>query len=259
MLLWHYTSVEVLSSILGQAKPTLRATHINYLNDSVELKHGLDAIKNILIKTHDPSVNDIVEDINELLDDNYDPHIFSFSLSEAKDSLYQWLAYCPSNGGVSLGFEFSDTMVMEDVICVKNAFELPLPNYPSSQIPQYRKCNYFLSEIDIKTDWYRPQNGKTTKANLLTNAMFLKHSAFHFEQEHRLFFHPMPNSQFYVPAKFQGSKPYVDFHFDPKILKYVCVSPRGNKDIGVKIVIKILSTYGFNHVEVIVSSIPFRE
>ncbi|WP_050922195.1 DUF2971 domain-containing protein [Vibrio harveyi] len=259
MVLWHYTSIDVLTSIIGCRKPTLRATHIDFLNDAAELRHGLRAIKEIMVKFGSASSSNVVSQLDEFLDDGYDPHLYSFSLSEAKNSLYQWLAYCPKDGGVSLGFEFSDNMIMRDIPSYRNVFELPLPNCPYPQIPQYRKCNYFSSPDEIKSEWYCPQPKKSTAAELLINAMFLKHSAFHFEQEHRLFFHPMPDSDFYVPPKFQGAKPYIEFNFEPSILKYVYISPRGNKSLVEKAVKKILSTHGYQHVEVLVSDIPFRE
>ncbi len=67
MILWHYTSTDVLSAIFSAEKPTLRASHIHFLNDSVELKHGLEAIKSIAPTVEGYSTDQVNQTIDELL------------------------------------------------------------------------------------------------------------------------------------------------------------------------------------------------
>lgn len=43
-ILWHYTSLEVVKSILSNEKPTFWLSGIRYLNDKSEYKYGLDVI-----------------------------------------------------------------------------------------------------------------------------------------------------------------------------------------------------------------------
>ncbi|MDE1352188.1 DUF2971 domain-containing protein [Vibrio aestuarianus] len=259
MVLWHYTSTDVLSAIFSAGKPTLRASHINFLNDSVELRHGLEAIKSISPNIDGYTPEQISQVIDNLLNENYDPNLYSFSLSEAEDSLYQWLAYCPRERGIALGFEFTDNLIEVGIPHIDNTFSLPLVEIDQHQIPKYRKCYYFSSYDEIDSSWFIWNSQKNLAPQLLTNAMFLKHSAFHFEKEHRLFFHPMANSLMYVPAKFFGSKPYIEFNFEKEALKYIYVSPRGDKEVTERLVRKMLSTFGLNHIVVKVSEIPFRE
>lgn len=259
MILWHYTSTDVLSAIFSKEEPTLRASHINFLNDSVELKNGLEAIKSIAPNIQGYTSEQVEQAITELLSEEYDPHLFSFSLSEAKDSLYQWLAYCPKELGIALGFEFTDNRVQANGPHFEDVFSLALVQINGRQIPQYRKCNYFTNFEEIDESWFVWNPEKNLRPQLLTNAIFLKHQAFHFEREHRLFFHPMPDSVMYVPAKFFGSKPYIEFHFEPTALKYIYVSPRGNGAVTEQLVRKILKTFGLSHVSVKVSQIPFCE
>lgn len=259
MVLWHYTSTDVLASIFSKSKPTLRACHINFLNDSVELKHGLEAIKSLNIQVKGCTEEHLQETIDDLLCSNYDPHIFSFSLSETKDSLYQWLACAPKELGISLGFEFSDNRNQVNIPNVEDVFALPLAQVNEVQIPKYRKCTYFSEHTELDITWFKWNSSKTLEPQLLTNAMFLKHQAFHFEQEHRLFFHPMPDSKFYVPAKFFGKKPYIEFNFEPCVLKYIYISPRGNKFETERLVAKMVKTFDIHHVQIKVSSVPFRE
>lgn len=253
MLLWHYTSIDVINSIFSNDKPTLRATHIHHLNDSTELKHGLKAI--ISLSDHVPGVKKLSK---KMLEDEYDPEIYSFSLSKCEDSLYQWLAYCPNQGGISIGFEAPE-LREKDKISKDQLFYLPLPESDEVQIPQYDKCHYFKDPDELKDDWIKVNDQKHAEVNLLTSAMFLKHEAFHFEKEYRLFFHPMSDNPNRIPIKFQGNKPFIDFHFKPEVLKQIFISPRGNKELTKKTLKKLLKVKHLKNVEVIVSDIPFRE
>ena len=251
MLLWHYTSIDVLASIFANDPPTLRASHIRHLNDSSELKLGLSALKSFFENEAD--------DQHEMLGDEYDPDIYSFSLSERENSLYQWIAYSPAQGGIALGFELPE-LNAKQTISERQLFYLPMPNNPGHvQIPQYRKCHYFKEGIPIEHAWIENQDDKPQKTNRLTNAMFLKHDAFHFEEEHRLFFHPMPGSPFGIPILFNGNKPFINFHFRQEILKQIYISPRGEKKLTERTVRKILGVKGLVHVKVIISDIPIRE
>ena len=123
----------------------------------------------------------------------------------------------------------------------------PLPKLTEKvQIPQYRKCHYVREDDSIDPAWIERQEGKSTEVHLLTNAMFLKHYAFNFEREHRLFFHPMPSNQWSVPIEFNGNKPFIAFNFDKRFLKQIYVSPRGNKRLTERTVRKVLDVKGLS-------------
>lgn len=251
MLLWHYTSIDVLASIFADDSPTLRASHIRHLNDSSELILGLSALKSFF--------QNEAGDQDVMLEDEHDPDIYSFSLSERENSLYQWIAYSPAQGGIALGFELPE-LNAKQAISDGQLFYLPMPNRPGNcQIPQYRKCHYFKEGIPIEPAWIEKQENKLQKINLLTNAMFLKHDAFNFEEEHRLFFHTIPGNPFGIPILFNGNKPFINFHFCREILKQIYISPRGDKKLTERTVKKILDVKGLSHIEVVISDIPFRE
>ncbi|MBL4761565.1 MAG: DUF2971 domain-containing protein [Gammaproteobacteria bacterium] len=227
------------------------------MNDTEELTHGLRAIGELLTEEKNQTTKDLIK---KMLSDEYDPNIYSFSLSEDEDSLYQWLSYSPKEGGIALGFECPTFSIPMRPKSFCDHFSLPLIEISGSQMPRYDKCNYFINDNDIKDEWIKPRRDKNMEVNLLLNAMFLKHGAFHFEREHRIFFHPLKNSIYYVPPKFNGNKPYIEFHFEPLILRKVFVSPRVNKNLTKRTVNKILSTRtDLSHVEVSVSEIPFRD
>lgn len=96
--LFHYTDAGGLQGIAHYQK--LWLTNLHYLNDSKEYYYAFDLLREI-ISTEYPG----------LLTEEQLRHfgagragIFSFSLTEEKDSLSQWRGYCP-NGGYSLCFE----------------------------------------------------------------------------------------------------------------------------------------------------------
>lgn len=267
MLYWHYTSFTVLTSIFSGDKPTLRATHIDHLNDLSELRHGLIAIKQMHEATGPLKYKTTIELLGKMLAFEYDHSLYSFSLSAAENSLYQWLAYCPSKGGIALGFEI-DREKNGDSIQTQTSFELPLPKSEPSQIqnPRFGKCNYFLEWKEIQEDWFTfwddendPKGYKTLEVQLLTNAIFFKNKAFDFEKEYRLMFDPTPRNPWNIPIKFHGTKPYIDFHFPKNILKVIYVSPRGDALSTYKAVETFLSENNLSHVQITVSTIPFRE
>lgn len=256
---WHYTSLSVLQSILGGKVPTLRATNVLYLNDYSELKHGLKVIIDELNKDENIRLNaSVQQDFETILNPLFDPELYSFSLSHAENSLYQWLAYCPKDGGVSLGFDFSEPFDIDNGNCVW----LPLPKPTENQdiqTPRVRECLYLDENEELPPDWFIQYAEQDDITKMFTNAMFIKHKSFDFEQEYRLFFHPMPSNPFEIPIKMIGKKPYIEFHFLPKMLKKIYISPRGDRWETYRAVKKYLSLINRSDIEVELSLIPFRE
>jgi len=109
IVLYHYTSVSGLTGIVESK--TLWASHIYSLNDSSEITHARDILKNeINLKCK----QSIPENEKEFLQQFYDwldsftqtpYHIFIFALSEKGSLLSQWRSYTPHGKGISIGFE----------------------------------------------------------------------------------------------------------------------------------------------------------
>lgn len=254
MTLWHYTSIEFLKSILSSKLPTLRATHVYHLNDTRELLSGFDLLDQYLNGRE--GYTQAQNYLSVVKSGLYRPNLYSFSLSEAEDSLYQWLAYCPASEGISLGFDLSIVSLGNDAI-EESEFFLPIPGWNDDQIPQFRKCIYPSGIDDFDPDWFQFRKNKNIEPNIMTNCMFIKHPAFHFEQEHRIFFHPMKDHK--VEVKYNGSKPFIEFHFLPRFLTKIYISPRGDQQESVNVVQDILDEKNLGHVSIIKSEIPFRE
>lgn len=114
---YHYTSLETLYHIINQACTqfiTLRATHIDFLNDYTEHFIAINLMKEKLIACDDSKglkSKGLSEKLNDkrisfFRNENFDemyPHIISFS--ECWDSLAMWNTYANKSKGVALGFD----------------------------------------------------------------------------------------------------------------------------------------------------------
>jgi hypothetical protein len=115
---YHYTSLETLYKIINKASEThltLRATHVDFLNDYTEHTIAVNLLKKALIKYDIGPSGRSSKDFDTKLNDKrmsffrtseFDemyPYIISFS--EHGDSLPMWNTYSNKSNGVALGFD----------------------------------------------------------------------------------------------------------------------------------------------------------
>lgn len=107
-LFHHYTSVDTLLNIAKEG--TLRAGHVAYMNDSMELKHASKMLRKALEPTVSFRPNSDEAMFFVELQDWVDAQLessnpcFVFSLSERESLLSQWRSYTKPGKGVSIGF-----------------------------------------------------------------------------------------------------------------------------------------------------------
>ncbi len=103
--LYHYTTTAGLIGIVKSK--SLWASGIQHLNDTAEYGYAASVAMNLLRQKLENEL-DPRNDLYRLLLKNEsrykDDAVFVGSLSEAKDILSQWRAYCPNGGGFSIGF-----------------------------------------------------------------------------------------------------------------------------------------------------------
>lgn len=289
-LLWHYTSFEVLISIFKKIdKPVMRATHIDFLNDKSEVEYGLhrivDGLKNDndndnesidyyieqrerlvnlggTMGMHFPPVD--IGDFSALKEDvknietsviakqlwTEKPEYYTFSLSAAKDSLYQWLAYGPEKGGIALGFiqEFTTLIPIEGA-----------SKYSTNLIQSVNKIKY--PQTDEKIVLIPPQGTNFDSEYLASNAVLIKHPAYKQEEEYRVTVNLSKlEDRSKIPVNYSATKPFIELPFQPYLLKEIYISPRGEKEQSIKLVKHFISNMSdLSHVKIRVSDIPFRD
>ncbi len=101
MTIYHYTSIQNLSNIIESRQIWL--SNVEYLNDNMECRVGIDEILDIVSKKVGKGV--FTEVLREQFLKKILPKIFSASFSRKGDLLGQWRAYCPKDSGVALGFD----------------------------------------------------------------------------------------------------------------------------------------------------------
>jgi len=104
--IYHYTD---LNALLGMVSGKIWLSNIRYLNDRTEFVHGRDLLVGALESYRSDEryswfVDEIVKKITSEVSTT---QIFSCSFSANGDLLSQWRGYCPSSGGVSIGFNSS--------------------------------------------------------------------------------------------------------------------------------------------------------
>ena len=104
-LLWHYTSFDAFLSIIQNK--ALWATDGRYVNDAYELKYGFDHLFNWLDRRTFPSKHEyfhqtLATDVSSLR--TFGRVYISCFSQDGGDRMSQWGRYCPSSGGVAIGF-----------------------------------------------------------------------------------------------------------------------------------------------------------
>lgn len=276
--LYHYTSQIGMMSMAQYGK--LWLTNLMYMNDAAEytffwkvLKKKLEELYHIHISVSSTAstlglrASCYGTSAGTDIGSHYDiVPVFSFSLSERKDSLSQWRGYCP-NGGYAISFyregEFKDSQLAKMISdnsfhigkCIygETAFGDLLQNEIADIEPE--KFIDYMSGRKLGTTDYIPSRGQyeTLQDFLhkvieksLAYAPFLKDEAFEDEQEWRIV--ASGDNQFYNPSmKFREGKSFIVPYLEVPLLSKednelslpvqideIVVGPTPHMDLAVK-------------------------
>ncbi len=111
--IYHYTVPQGLRGILKEG--VMWATHLNYMNDPLEIRYGHDLCKNVLLEAESTSsgkAQDLAQFGLEAFEEFSDPSraytmAYCVSFTESRDKLAQWRAYANSGRGIAIGFDFA--------------------------------------------------------------------------------------------------------------------------------------------------------
>jgi len=291
--LYHYTTVSGLEGILSSS--TLFATHIGYLNDAEEMKHGVSQIEQILSRTSDlvaataikrPEYGDQVLDyIDQLRSEFTSSHHQSLvkqpyvtCLSEMSDQLSQWRGY-GGNGGYAIHF---DTKLLSRSVRTKG-LEGPLRPGELTLLQQIAyhpgQASVYLSGImdrfadAICEQAEEPHNSSRDAVALpyefslieLQNVIaVMKNPAFDEEREFRIVAHPPDewwdqDSCFHVGSSI-GLIPRIRISFDPGCIIGVTVGPGENMQLRQQSLEHYFDMHcdTYPSVQVTESGVPFR-
>src|SRR2546428_14133818 len=106
--LFHYTSIQGLIGILKSR--SVWASGLLFMNDSREWLYTVDLLQQEIAKRflarNDRNWTAFLADLSKIAERIEKLNICVFSMSAAANQLSQWRAYCPSEGGYELCFDF---------------------------------------------------------------------------------------------------------------------------------------------------------
>jgi len=192
-LLFHYTSPAGLIGITKEKQ--VWATNIRYMNDAKEVGHAVDYAKHLL-QNFLREIPQLTEEEKELFKEMHGyagaaaRRIYLFSLTEERDLLSQWRAYCPPGGGYAIGFPSQQLRVMAEkqgfflCPCVYDHYTqcAIIREIVEGYITHYRaqrEAGVDISEARQRTAWEFGQH-------IVRYGPVLKHPSFREEKEWRL-------------------------------------------------------------------------
>lgn len=275
--LYHYTSLSGLLGIVNSCE--LRASDIRYMNDSAELRHTLDLLRNCITErviegADNPALlNQLLEWLSHRIVSG--PMLFGASFRANGNLLSQWRGYSVHGKGVSLGFNpryicacaqrqnFQVGKCLYDpgeqrklIEQVVDALEATARQNQQDAQPAGPKGNRWYSVFE------------RVEGDLLRIAAILKHPSFEEEQEWRIV-SPVISRNHDMPIHFrEGASMIVPYYaFDlsadqgqPLVLDHVFLGPTNNIDLSMNSVEllldqrKVLPKRGISYCD-----IPYRQ
>lgn len=190
-LLFHYTGPPGLIGIL-QSK-SLWATNAGYLNDTKELRHAIDYIKNTIENrlrrnSDTDQVRALLERMLEI--EGAAPQVYVASLTEERDLLSQWRAYCPPGGGYAVGFpshQLQALAIAQDFLLVPCVYDHQRQSRIAAEIIQVQ-INRFCAALEAghPLEEVKQQIHERFIEDTVRYGPILKHRSFAEEKEWRL-------------------------------------------------------------------------
>jgi hypothetical protein len=267
--LFHYTSQRGVLGILGKA--TLWASSIHHLNDSSEFQYALDLLRETVGHRHRESTGSdalFLAAVSATLEQVRHVPVYVASFSEEPDLLSQWRAYCPVNGGYSLGFSITRLRAAvkgPPYRVLPCLYERPEQFQLIDELLQpflpIASTHHFVPSLTLPPEQVA---ANAFLREFLPWAPVLKHEAFQEESEWRLIADPLPLTDDAVLFREGRSSviPYVEYTLERDSESLVCdrivVGPTPSSDLAVSTITDILIHHGAHSVPVSRSRIPYR-
>lgn len=265
--IFHYTDQIGLKGIIQNN--CIWASKIHYLNDSTEFIYSYQILKERLNEIEiisDKHRKTFQEKIIEFTSYFKRTNIFAASFSKKEDLLSQWRAYCPSNGGFSIGFNYSD---FKDTLDKSQADIVPCIYEKDYQIE-------LMDEIIIKAynnfkkfgELWNEDGAFDFNYNFIKLAATLKHPSFQKEEEWRIVTDSM--SYLHEQVGFRKGKsmlvPYFKFYLsedDKLTFEKIIVGPTPHASLSIDAVRGLLfNSNNYSRQEedekVFESKVPYR-
>lgn len=271
MSIYHYTDLSGLKGIIETG--SLWATNIRFLNDKNESVHGCLCFKNTIEQLSEEIVPEMKKialrgaielymgeapDFSRFLKD-----VYSISFCRTKDKLSQWRGYGNSQG---VCLEFDESKLINDLDCngVRFLHKDVIYTDEKSTVEMNEKIISFFTGLEVSNEEFFDSFVAFIGAcNLVEeNIPFFKNIGFLEEEEFRFIFTPtdnLPNLKFRVNS--YGLIPYIDMKMKDGAklpLKSVIIGPSKEKRLIKAGIEMFLKSKGYDDVQIIDSTVPYR-
>jgi DUF2971 family protein len=246
--LYHYSSLAGVLGIVSSGE--LRASDIRYMNDSAELRHTLDILRNYITRrvisgSDNPVLlNELLEWLSHRIVSG--PMVFGASFRANGNLLSQWRGYSVHGKGVSLGFN----PIRIQACARRQQFQVGKCVYDPSE--QTALMEELVNALETRADAFGTPVSKGDRRNswhhlfeeiegdLLRIAAVLKHPSFEEEQEWRIV-SPVLSRNDNERIRFrEGASmlvPYYAFELgsvddEPMVLDHVYLGPTSNIELS---------------------------
>lgn len=187
-ILYHYTSLNGFLSIIETQ--SLFFSNVNFLNDSKEIKHGVDIVLKAIEQIEENQSSDILSKMKDNIDLLYKSEKYVTCFSKNGDLLSQWRAYGNNGKGISIGFEFSDLTDSFDKYLTGTHIEYDEKIQVESIKEYINLMIEFYENIENNYDWNGQNFNNLIAKQIITffnNVIHsFKHPSFIDEREYRL-------------------------------------------------------------------------
>jgi hypothetical protein len=269
--IYHYTTASGLLGILQSQ--TIWATETSYLNDSQEVKYGVDLALGELTKLSEENnakgEREFIRVVSQDLQTFGTHEFFVSCFCEDGDLLSQWKGYSDFGAGFSIGLDIENysnslTMLSNSPIRIKKVVYEP-------EIQKRILWDEFIATLGVFDDWI--ERYPSNKTNIIMAAAVglvayiklqlvrFKAPAFSEEQEWRIIYYPLIQSvsEYKKLIKFRTAEnriiPYLEFPF-PTSSKII-MGPKIDRESARK-AINLISHSATHRPEVSESKISFQ-
>lgn len=242
-IIYHYTNMQALLSILNPDSIVLWATHHKYLNDRDEIKKGIEVISGQFA-----------------IDEAVLKNVFILALSRTVDDISMWLNYSNGYNGCILGFK-KHKIGGNMVNCFYGKDEAN--KYYSNNMTLLEKGSFSgfaglsaLNNDQLKAVFSQQIMNESGVAAIIG----YKHEAFRYEHETRFFIILQRNNIEYI--KYRSKKgviiPYIECQFGKEILSEIWIPNNEYTELNKHSLQSMLNQYGYDDVKIKISKTPYR-
>jgi len=245
-VIYHYTSIEVLSKILDNQK--IRFTNLSFLNDKSEYIYALQLLKDKISEYE--TKNHIIDKLEQTLLDKFffANKLYSVSFSEHEDWLGFWNSYyVPKNEGISIGFKRGKLFPQSEFIINKCVYGDP---YPSMTVERYFWFRNLFNNVLII-----PKSREFIHITFQT--AYIKDKRFEIENEWRAVGFPPKNIRIQYFKRGNNQVPYFDYPININSISDIIIGPSNNQEKIFQEVKKLIKESDIS-CRINKSTIPFR-